>query len=106
MVHGIASMIQDRLKEASHTSVLLLEEESRGLIDPSRVPLRSDYEDKEDFDLKHDMSHGQAHVLSLLVQALLLIFIYPLKATLTCRFFIEQEVRLIIILFSHTGTAL
>lgn len=83
-VRGIASVVQDKLNEAPHTSRLLSEEADRRSIGPSRAPLRSDYE--EDFeDLKHDLSRGQTHVLSLLVQALPLVFIHPLKATLTCQ---------------------
>jgi len=85
-VRGVASIIQDKLSEASNTSTLPLEEENTRFIDPSRAPLRSDYE--EDFDdLKHHLSRGQTHVLCLLIQALPLAFIHPLRATLTCKFF-------------------
>ena len=84
-VRGIASVIQDKLNETPNTSTLSLEEANPG-IDPSRFPLRSYDSDEESFT-KHNKSRGQTHVLSLLVQALPLTFIHPLKATLTCRFF-------------------
>ena len=85
-VRGIASVIQDKLNEASHTLMLSLEEADRGSTGPFRLPLRSDYEEEFE-DLKQDSSRGQTHVLSLLVQALPLVFIDPLKATLTCKSF-------------------
>jgi acyl carrier protein len=85
-VCGIASAIQDKLNEVPRASMLSLVEAGRRSIGPSRVPLRSDYE--EDFeDLKQGLSRGQTHVLSLIVQALPLVFIHPMKATLTCRSF-------------------
>ncbi|KIM35873.1 hypothetical protein M413DRAFT_78898 [Hebeloma cylindrosporum] len=77
-VRGIASVIiQAKLDEAPHTSSSSLEEENREYIRPSR--------DEEDFDFdpKYHSSRGQTHLLSLLVQAIPLVFFDPLKATLT-----------------------
>ena len=89
-VRGVASIIQDKLSAVSYTSTLPVEEENTRFIDPSRVPLHSDYEEDFDLDPKYYPSRGQTHVLSLLVQALPLAFIHPLKATLTCKFFTER----------------
>jgi hypothetical protein len=86
-IRGIASIIE---QEHSRNSVIKETPNHSGR--QSEATLNSCYDYDEDLEASQELSRGQNHPLVMIVQALPMMFFYPLKTALTCMFFIVSTV--------------
>jgi hypothetical protein len=87
-IEGIASMIEVEGKR--HSGDPALSRRYNTSAPTSEATLNSGYDYDEDTRASQNKSRGQAHPLSMFIQALPILFFYPLKTALTCMFIFYQ----------------